>query len=89
MIEILKNREYRKWNIHENDNENIKNNENNYISEENSNNKAHKANDASSYFVEWLYDHEIVWDCTWLPLALTDINGSMTDRSMIWLTEDQ
>ena len=41
-------------------------------------NKAHKANDGSSYLIEWLYDDVITWDSFWLllwwkPLIFIDI----------------
>ena len=53
-------------------------------------NKAHKANDASSWWhndcmVTWL--HEIILDLLWLWLVQIDIPGCITDRSMDWQTD--
>ena len=53
-------------------------------------NKAHKANDASSWWhndcmVTWL--HEIILDLLWLWLVQLDIHGCATDRSMDWQTD--
>ena len=53
-------------------------------------NKAHKANDASSWWhndcmVTWL--HEIILDLLWLWLVQIDIHGCATDRSMDWQTD--